>query len=89
MKKTNDNFSKKVIKLIKQHITSKNFIERYKKNTNDFIRNRSLTFDITFMLLISKSIKSLQLCINEFFSEMGKKVVTASSFCQARNKFSH
>ena len=54
-----------------------------------FTRNRKLNFLKVFVLLLSKSQKSLQLWLNEFYTKYELDSVTASAFSQARAKFKH
>jgi hypothetical protein len=56
---------------------------------NTFIRKRKLPFLSVFILLLQKSVKSLQLLLNEFMTQIGEThlTVTNSAFSQARKKF--
>lgn len=54
-----------------------------------FTRLRTLSFPIVMILIIQKSLKSLQLILNEFALEFDINTVTASAFTQARANLSH
>jgi len=56
-----------------------------------FTRNRKLPFPIVFLIILQKSIKSLQLVVNEFFMALNNVFQTAtnSAYCQARHKLLH
>jgi len=66
-------------------------VEKYKIGERSFVRNRKLNFMNMSILLLSKSVKSLQNRLNEFFEKIlgGCETVTASAFTQARKKLSH
>jgi hypothetical protein len=71
-------------------IRSGNFVDDHKKNPKDFTRNRVLDFPIIFMLILKKSIKSLQLVLNELFIQnIINSPVSSSAYSQARKKFRH
>ena len=77
--------------MIRKRIKSKSFQERHRVNPKDFTRNRELSFVVVFMLIVQKSLKSLQLVLNEFFVKLTRYAskVTNSAFSQARQKLSH
>ena len=67
-----------------------NFIERHRKSATDFTRACKLTFTVMFILILKKSIKSIQLILNEFILAENKDyTVTAGAFTKARKKFKH
>ena len=65
------------------------FQEKYKKNQNNFIRQRKLTCLRTVLLILRKSSKSLQPILNEFFYELGESSVTKPSFSKARRNLKY
>jgi hypothetical protein len=78
------------LRLIGAAIKNINFVNNHKEKPNDFTRNRTLDFPIIFMLILKKSMKSLQLVLNELFIQNHiNKTVTASAYSQARRKFKH
>ena len=71
-------------------IANEEFIADHKNHPNDFTRNRVLTFRIMFLLLLRKSVKSLQLVLNELFiGDKISQIVSGSAYNQARKKFKH
>jgi hypothetical protein len=70
---------------------SNKFLESHKKSIKDFTRNRKLGFKEVFCLVLRKSVKSVQININELMISLGKinSLATASAFSQARNKLKH
>ena len=80
----------KLIELTNSKIKQPDFINCHKGNIKDFTRARLLTFPLVFLLLLQKSVKSLQLVLNEIF--MGnhiKKPVTSGAYTKVRKKFRH
>lgn len=64
------------------------FMERCRVFSTHFTRDRKLNFYSVLVLLLQKSVKSLQLKLNEFMDRLeASESVTASAFCQARRKF--
>jgi len=54
-----------------------------------FTRVRSLTFELVLVMVLRKSVKSLQNVVNEAMSWLGVGTVTASAYSQARYKLKH
>ena len=77
--------------MIRSRIKSKSFKERHRRNPKDFTRERKLPFGILFLLILQKSLKSLQLVLNEFFLKLDgfASRVSNSAFTQARQKLLH
>ena len=73
---------------IRQKIVSSEFLIKHRFSDKDFMRNRKLSFSTVMMLLIQKSMKSLQLKLNEFVTRFvaSATTITASAFSQARLK---
>lgn len=70
------------------------FIERHKVNPKHFVRDRVLTFRITFLFLISVIKESVQSELDSFFgkincSDTKTNMVSGSAFTQARKKLKH
>lgn len=79
-----------LINFVNKHIEKETFVNDHKSHKNDFTRNRTLTFPIMFLLLLRKSVKSLQLMLNELFiCNHITQTVTNSAYNQARKKFKH
>lgn len=65
------------------------FESRHKTSKEAFSRDRKLSFNIVAVLLLRKSVKSLQIVLNDFCKQLGLQKVSASAFSQARRKFKH
>ncbi len=79
-----------LIERIKQILAMKEFISKHKAKPTDFTRDRTLGFRVVFMLILRKSVKSLQLILNEIFMQgVIGSVVSSSAYVQARKKFKH
>jgi len=76
----------KVIETVRKLLNDPEFQFNHKRSSEYFTRSRKLVSVV--MLIIQKSLKSVQLVLNEFFSKVGNifTVVTASAFVQARSK---
>ena len=65
-------------------------MDRHKSVTSAFTRMRKLTFATVFLLIIKKSVKSLQLVLNEWVLASKKDFsVTAGALTRARKKLRH
>ena len=83
-------FSSQISLYIHQLLFCEYFINRHKIRNCDFTRQRSLTFFHVFILILRKSVKSLQIVINELFLSKGLSMpVTASAYSQARQKLNY
>ena len=79
-----------LLTLIGGAIKRQDFINNHKEKPSDFTRNRILDFPIIFMLILKKSVKSLQLILNELFIQKHiNSTVSSSAYSQARSKFKH
>ena len=54
-----------------------------------FVRKRKLPFKTVLALILEKTVKSLQIKLNEFMEKHSMETVTNSAFCQARQKLLH
>ena len=77
------------VKTSRDLINDDDFKARHRLNDKAFTRLRTLTFSIVLILLVRKSVKSLQLVLNEFADEHDIAPVTDSAFTQARSKLHH
>ncbi|MCH9715955.1 MAG: IS4 family transposase [Gammaproteobacteria bacterium] len=80
----------RIIQNITSKIADQAFISDHRAQPEHFTRIRTLSFQIIFMLILRKTLKSLQLSLNELF--MGGHIantVSASAYTQARKKFKH
>src|ERR1700722_14157840 len=79
-----------LIDFTRQEIRKVEFINGHKNSFRDFTRERVFNFALVFILLLQKSVKSLQLVLNELFVEAHiKNTVTSSAYSQVRKKFKH
>jgi hypothetical protein len=80
-----------VVKIVKELLNDASFKAEHRVSPKFFTRDRKLTFIIVILLILQKSLKSLQLVLNEFFGKLAVLpiIVTASAFTQARQKLSH
>jgi len=65
------------------------FKVRHRTHQKYFTRRRVLTFPLMILLMLQKSVKGMQLVLNEFFSKLKRRPVSSSAFTQARNHVSH
>src|SRR5437016_9527780 len=67
------------------------FLKRHRINHKVFTRRRHLRFDVVMLLILQKTLKSIQLHLGEFFAAMGggTQAVTAGAWTQARAKLRH
>lgn len=78
------------INQVSKQIIDPLFIHAHKAMINDFSRERILTFSVVFMQILRKTVKSLQVSLNELFmSNHIETTVSASAYTQARKKFKH
>ena len=78
------------VKLISSKLQCIEFMDRHITNPKNFTRQRKLTFYDVITLILRKSVKSLQLVLNEFISHTCKNfTITVSAFTQARQKLSY
>jgi hypothetical protein len=84
-------FSEHIIQTIRQVLGSASFCDRHKRRPQDFTRERHFCFMRTVVFLLQKTIRSVQLHLNEFFERLGEDLqpVTASAWSQARLKLCH
>lgn len=73
----------KILNELKLALYNEKFINKSRLSLTAFSRQRSLPFGVIVMFILQKSNHSLQICLDDFFSNVGK-VVTKSAFCQAR-----
>ena len=78
------------INIVSEKIINASFVESHKARAKDFTRKRTLSFQVVFMQILRKTVKSLQVSLNELFmSNHIASVVTSSAYTQARKKFKH
>jgi len=67
---------------------SKKYCYRHRKSASDFTRDRKMPFLSLLHFLLCKSVKSLQLRLNEW-TELIDEGLSASALSQARSKLRH
>lgn len=78
------------LKKFTELVTSAEFLSRHKTTTSAFTRCRKLPFASVLALVLRKSVKSLQIVLNEWCKLSGvSETITASALSQARQKFRH
>jgi hypothetical protein len=86
-------FESKVIEKVRALIVDPRFAARHRLNESAFTRKRHLPFDRVMLLLLQKSLKSVQLHLQEFFASLGNstvvRMVTPGAWTQARAKLRH
>lgn len=65
------------------------FKDKHRLAKSAFTRVRSLPFELVLVMILRKSVKSLQNVVNEAMLWLETDTVTASAFCQARYKLRH
>ena len=63
----------------------------HKTHPQDFIRKPILTFEVIFVIMLRKGLKSLQLSLNEFIPKLNlsEQTVSNMAYCKARRKLKH
>lgn len=84
-----DRPSQTSVEITRQVIKEQSFCERHRVNNKCFVRRRKLTFANMVVLLLQKTVRSIQLHLHDFFGELGQCSVVASSWCEARLKLKH
>ena len=75
-----------VIEKLRLHLPDTGFASRHRKRPADFTRQRVLTFPVLMLLLLQKSLKSLQAHGHEFFWQWRGPAVSAGALTHARDK---
>jgi len=81
-----------VVERARAFFCDRNFQDRHRTSNKAFTRQRKLGFDLVMLLVLQKTIKSLQLHLHEFFGTLtgaAKHAVTPSAWTQARAKLRH
>lgn len=83
--------AEETIERLRQLLRRSSFCERHKRRKEDFTRRRCFCFMNTVVLLLQKSVRSLQLRLNEFFDRLDQSLepASASAWSQARLKLAH
>lgn len=86
-----NSFAEETIQRLRQLLWEGGFCERHKRRAEDFTRQRRFGFMNTVVLLLQKSVRSLQLRLNEYFDRLDQSLepASASAWSQARLKLAH
>lgn len=77
------------IKISREMFDDEKMKEKHRLKEVYFTRDRVLRFGIVLVLILKKGLKSIQVMLNEFFSELSLPTVSNVAFCKARRKLSH
>jgi hypothetical protein len=79
------------VQTTRELIHDESFCHRHRAGERDFTRRRKLTFRNVVVLLLQKTVRSIQLHLHDFFEALapGSPKVNASSWCAARLKLRH
>ena len=72
-------------------IHEESFCQRHRTSDKHFTRRRKLPFVNVMVMLLQKTVRSIQLHLHDFFAALGPATAsaTASSWCEARLKLKH
>lgn len=73
----------------RQFMAQESFCHQHRVHEKDFTRKRCLTFMISMLILLQKTIRSMQVHMHSFFDGLEQKAPTASAWSQARLKLRH
>ena len=81
----------RLIETARQLLSDPTFVSRHRQRPKDFIRKRTLIFSVVMLLILQKSLKSLQLRLHEFLADWVQEgqplsSATAGAFTHARAK---
>jgi hypothetical protein len=80
----------RLIELLRTRLGAVDFRNRYRHRPEDFTRERCLTFSVVMLLILQKTVKSVQRHLHEFLAELARGAawtpVTSSAWTQARAK---
>ena len=79
------------VRITRELIHEESFRHRHRVSDRHFTRRRKLTFMNVVVLLLQKTVRSIQLHLHDFFETLapGAPTVQASSWCEARLKLRH
>ncbi len=80
---------RQVVQRVRALLVDDGFKARHRTQAKYFTRMRVLTFPVVILLILQKSVKGMQLVLNEFFGKLKRLPVSSSAFTQARSHLSH
>lgn len=83
--------SETTVQTTRDLIHDESFWHRHRACDKNFTRRRKLTFANVVVLLLQKTVRSIQLHLHDFFAQLtpASQTVKASSWCEARLKLRH
>lgn len=83
--------AQKAVELTRQMIEESSFANRHRVNEKAFTRQRKLPFSHVMVMLLQKTVRSIQLHLHDFFAGLLSPCLSAvaSSWCEARLKLKH
>jgi Transposase DDE domain len=81
-----------VVSAVRELFLSRSFCESHRTTPQAFTRRRKLPFSSVMLMVLQKSLKSLQLRLHEFFEQIAHgsmQAATPGAYTQARAKLSH
>jgi hypothetical protein len=78
-----------VVNTTKKLLKDEEFKSHHRTSPKVFLRERKLTFGLVMLLIMQKTMKSLQLLLNEVFGQIDLDPATNSAFTQARSHLKH
>jgi len=78
-----------LIEKIRNKMTEPEFAKQHRHDEKHFIRRRKLDFVMVLLVILQKSVRSLQNVLNNLYDQLDSKTVTASAFTQARKHLKH
>jgi hypothetical protein len=81
------------LQIVRDRLADSSFLERHRASPKDFTRRRKLPFSSVVLLVLQKSLKSIQLHLHEFFARLADGLAgdaaSAGGWTQARAKLRH
>src|SRR6267143_878763 len=83
--------SETTVQTTRDLIHDESFWHRHRASEKNFTRRRKLPFVNVVVLVLQKTVRSIQLHLHDFFAQLapGSQTVKASSWCEARLKLRH
>jgi len=79
-----------VVATTRELIESTEFKNQHRRNERSFVRKRCLTFSVVIIYLLQKTLRSLQLHLNDFAEQLGvERWVSKGGWTQGRAKLRH
>jgi Transposase DDE domain len=79
-----------LVELLRRRLRDASFIDRHRVRCQDFTRQRCLTFPVVMLLVLQKTVKSIQCHLHEFLAQLAADAdwesVTPGAWTQARAK---